>query len=304
MSAPSHPFPPWLAGVWVRRSIRRAGPDGKLGPPCSAVQVRYIQTPCLGAFVDVRRRPDLGTREGMLAFAGLAVAAPLAPREEEEEEHEDEGKAGGDSDDSRAAESALVSWHACLDLDAPGLDAAGCWTDALAGKPRATEDQGEFVPAAAAAAAAAARTWIETAPDGSLEEIWERVAAGGEGGKGKEEGGEEASLFVAAKRGNSILVVAGEYFAVALSSDEDDGAGDPSTGLMFASGRRIKDETGDGSSGAEQWIVELSAPDRTWEGKRLPPLPGRREEWMELPPLSERWPEVAARSLAFDREEV
>jgi len=51
-----------------------------------------------------------------------------------------------------------------------------------------------------------ATNWLETAPDGSLEEIWEKVSDG----DGK---------FLAARRGTSILVIAGKYFAYA----EDDG---------------------------------------------------------------------------------
>jgi hypothetical protein len=135
--------PDWLEGMWHRDYIRRAAAaDGLLGPPQSAVQVCYIQTPY--AFVDVRRQP--GTQEGAMAFAGVTTV-------------------------DTTADLPLVRWHACLDM-IPVSDSAERWALADEGNPRSTSDEGYFEKQKE-------NLFRETDPAKTLEEQWERQHDGG-----------------------------------------------------------------------------------------------------------------------------
>jgi hypothetical protein len=93
-----------------------------------------------------------------------------------------------------------------LNTDPRIEDMTGAWAAADSGKPLPTEDQGDFRPLDLYETDwSNATIWHETAPDGSLEEVWEKISDGG----GK---------FLAARRGNAILTIADKYFAFA----EDD----------------------------------------------------------------------------------
>jgi hypothetical protein len=135
--------PDWLEGMWHRDYIRRAAAaDGLLGPPQSAVQVWYIQTPY--AFLDVRRQP--GTQQDVMAFAGVTTV-------------------------DTTADPPLVRWHACLDMD-PVSDSAERWALADEGNPRSTPDEGYFEKRKD-------NLFRETDPAKTLEEQWERQHDGG-----------------------------------------------------------------------------------------------------------------------------
>jgi hypothetical protein len=144
------PTPPFLQGVWHRRSIRRAlYAGGELGHADSSVNVTYIQTPI--CFVDVR--VAAGDGDGCMAFAGVTTA--VAPS--------DEGPV-------------TVRWHACLNLDPFVPDAAAAWQAADHGTPRLSGDVGEF---SQDALNADGTVWIERDPaPTTLEEVWERVDDG------------------------------------------------------------------------------------------------------------------------------
>ena len=213
--------PPWLCGVWSRSWIRRASADGGgLGPPSTAVEVRYVQTPIY--FADVRRPTEGG--EGTLAFGGVTTVQL------------DEVK------------PPLVTWHACLDIDAVFKDAEDRWADADSGRPRPSEDQGYFSKLDDATDA-----YTEVDPAGTLEERWERIDDG-------------AGRFLAARRGSSIVVLAGSHFAYA---HDERAAGGSAT---YVAGR----------VGLDGWIVELAAAGEQPEGSRLV-LPGGAPEWSVLP---------------------
>lgn len=177
--------PDWLVGVWRRDYIRRARPDGSLGPADRSVSVLYVQTPW--AFVDVRRGGGEGSAgaNNNLAFAGVTSVVVESPDA-----------------------AALVSWHACLDFSAPLEDAAERWACADEGFPKPTTDQGYFTQVVDDCQANN-NVWCERDPQGTLEEQWVRVHDGG-------------GQFLALRRGNTaLLVLAGPNFAYA---DSDSGA--------------------------------------------------------------------------------
>ena len=229
---PLAPVPPFLQGCWTRQYIKRRAPDGTLGPP-DASPVRYLQTP--HAFIDVRSITDDGSLPGAecMAFAGVATAERVD------------------------GSSARVHWHACHNYDPRGDEIEERWEEALGGKPRQTEDVGDFVPLEDGL------LWRETDPEGTLEEVWE-----------KKSDGDGRYLALRHKAKGLLLVVVGDWFGVVEER--------PDCGWYCAG-----DVKEDG-----KWIVAVSTA-RELEGSELPEaslppaseweaLKGRSVEWSTL----------------------
>jgi hypothetical protein len=69
------------------------------------------------------------------------------------------------------------------------------------GNPLPTDDEGDFMPLDPYETNwAKAKVWSEKAPDGSLEEIWEKLSDG-------------EGQYLAARSNNSILTIANNFFA-------------------------------------------------------------------------------------------
>lgn len=146
-----------------------------------------------------------------------------------------------------ASKPPLVSWHACLDNEATFSDALDRWAEADAGNPRATGDQGYF------SKHDGADVYTEVDPAGSLEERWERIDDGG-------------GRFLAARRGTSIVVLAGSHFAYAHDERASGGFATYVAGRVRSNG----------------WMVELAAMGDRPEGSPLV-LPGSGSQWTVLP---------------------
>lgn len=219
----------WLTGAWRRSYIRRAKTGSRLGRKDSSVDVIYVQTP--EAFVDIRRpagKPGkVRSKEAKtLAFGGVTSTLD---------------NNNGDK---------MVYWHSCIDMDWKGGEygsqkSSSAWTAADAGMPLETEDIGVFQ----CIQTTAPQKWLETDLGTTLEEEWVKVV--------------DAGPYLSLRRGNDLLVVAANRFA--LASRE-----------AFVAGTIEKDK---------RWIIELSASDRKTEGTPLV-LEGSPTEWEPLPSSS------------------
>ncbi|KAK3233550.1 hypothetical protein CYMTET_56161 [Cymbomonas tetramitiformis] len=221
------PVEGWLTGAWRRSYIRREkNPGSKLGPKDASVDVLYIQTP--EAFVDIRRpaKDGLSTEAKTLAFGGVTSTF--------------------DTDNG----GKTVHWHACIDLDwdqgeEGSQKSSAAWAAADAGRPLGTEDIGLFE----CIQTSNPQKWRETDPDGTLEEEWVKVV--------------DAGPFLSLRRGNAILVLADDHFALA-------------SGAAFVAGTIAENGS---------WVIELSASDRNTEGTPLV-LEGAPQDWKALPASS------------------
>lgn len=159
----------------------------------------------------------------------------------------------------------VVHWHACVDLEWRGdaSRSASAWAAADTGCPLPTSDTGVFrklnLPDDGTAAD---ETWRETDPGNTLEEEW--VKHGGGDGP-----------FLVRRRGHDVLVAAWPHFALAA------GGGGGGVGGSFVAGTISADDGG--------WTVDLSAGDRSAEGKPLV-LAGSPSEWLDR--FGEGWAQV------------
>lgn len=147
----------------------------------------------------------------------------------------------------------VVRWHACLNFVPPVFDPEKTWADTLAGHPPPTTDEGLFE-----CISEISQTYLETALDSSYKEIWRKVSHGD-------------GIFLAVRRGVSLLVVVGDYFHFA-SDERKRGLG----GLCEYAGGRV----------SRGWLIDLSI--GGGEGELC--LPGKPEEFKVLPGSTVPWP--------------